>query len=74
MVAAALPPTQVQVPDVTPLMTMSLYGLAIVVVGMLIALAIVMPGTESKDRAATIRELVRAFLGFRGGGPPPGAV
>lgn len=77
--------TQVPVPDVTPPGAPIVYGLialGMLIVGLVIALAITMPGTDSNDRAAVIRELAALFLGFirelaalvrdlfGGGGPP----
>lgn len=59
-------------PDLTGAIMVPIYTTAIIVVGILIALAIALRKTDSKDRAAVIRAVAEVFRWFRRGGPPSG--
>lgn len=63
------PPAQI---DLAPALLVPVYTTAILVIGILIALAIALRNTDSKDRAGVIRALAELFHWFRRGGPPGG--
>ncbi len=67
-----MPPAQVvaPTPDYTIAFLAPLFTTAVIVTGIVLALAIALRKTNSKDRADVIRALADLFRWFRKGGPP----
>ncbi|MFD1531032.1 hypothetical protein ACFSCY_16455 [Pseudonocardia aurantiaca] len=59
-------------PDYTIAYMVPVLTAAIIMFGMVIALAIALHKTNSKDKADVIRALAELFRWFRRGGPPGG--
>jgi hypothetical protein len=69
MAAAQIP---AQVPDYTMAFLAPVFTTAVIVIGIVIALAIALHKTDSKDRADVVRAVSELFRWFRRGGGPPG--